>query len=96
MLQTCRLNWFRALAAGRRRWDFGAKRVPVPGAGQRAYPEITPRPGGCHLELHQFVRSETEAQYMERAWGVMLARFRDRICAAVPLVVDESSQPELL
>lgn len=77
-------------------WDFEAEQVPVPGAGQRAYLEITPRPGGCHLELHQFVRSETEARYMERAWGVMLARFRDRVRAALPLVVEESSQPELL
>lgn len=77
-------------------WDFEAEQVPVPGAGQRAYLEITPRPGGCHLELHQLVRSETEARYMERAWGVMLARFRDRVRAALPLVVDESSQPELL
>ena len=77
-------------------WDFEAEQVPVPGAGQRAYLEITPRPGGCHLELHQFVRSETQARYMERAWGVMLARFRDRVRAALPLVVEESSQPELL
>ena len=55
-------------------------------------------PGGFFgdLELHQLVRSETEARYMERAWGVMLARFRDRVRAALPLVVDESSQPELL
>ncbi len=64
-------------------WDFEAEQVPVPGAGQRAYLEITPRSGGCHLELHQLVRSEAEARYMERAWGVMLARFRDGVRAAL-------------
>ncbi len=64
-------------------WDFEAEQVPVPGAGQRAYLEITPRPSGCHLELHQHVRSAAEAPYMERAWGVMLARFRDGVRSAL-------------
>lgn len=58
-------------------WDFEAAQVPVPGVGRRAYLEITARVGGCHLELHQLVRSEKEVSYMERAWGGMLARFRD-------------------
>ncbi len=74
-------------------WDFEADQVPVPGAGQRAYLEITPRPGGCHLELHQLVRSATEARYMERAWGVMLARFRDGVRAALDPQVAVAPRP---
>ena len=74
-------------------WDFEAEQVPVPGAGQRAYLEITPRPDGCHLELHQLVRSETEAPYMERAWGVMLARFRDGVRVALDPHVTVVARP---
>lgn len=65
------------------RWDFEADQVPVPGEGQRAYLEFTPRRSGCHLELHQLVRSVGQARYMERAWGMMLARFRDGVVKAI-------------
>ena len=64
-------------------WDFEAEAVPVPGAGQRAYLEITEIAAGCHVEIHQLVRSAEEARYMERAWGVMLARFRDGVGLAL-------------
>lgn len=74
-------------------WDFEAEQVPVPGAGQRAYLEIMPCAVGCHVELHQFVRSETEANYMQRAWGVMLARFRDRVCSALDPEVVVAPRP---
>ena len=65
------------------RWDFESDQVPLPGDGLRAYLEFQPRPVGCHLQLHQLVRSEEQARYMERAWGLMLARFRDHVLAAV-------------
>ena len=74
-------------------WDFEADQVPVPGAGRRAYLEITPRVGGCHLELHQLVGSEKEANYMERAWGGMLARFRDGVRNALDHDVGPAPRP---
>ena len=64
-------------------WDFEAEQVPVPGAGRRAYLEISPHRDGCRVVLRQLVQSDTEARYMERAWGVMLARFRDGVRGAL-------------
>lgn len=74
-------------------WDFDADQVPVPGAGQRAYLEISPRPNGCRVGLHQLVRSDAEARYMERAWGVMLARFHDGVVAALDPRIEVKPRP---
>ena len=60
-------------------WDFEAGQVPVPGAAHRAYLEFFESGPRCHLVLHQLVRSQDQARYMERAWGIMLARFRDSV-----------------
>ncbi len=76
------------------RWDFEADQVPVPGEGLRAYLEFTPRRAGCHLELHQLVRSVEQARYMERAWGMMLARFRDGVAKALDPRVKTSMVPK--
>ena len=64
-------------------WDFEADKVPVPGAAMRAYLEISPRGRISHLELTQLVQSGEEAAYMERAWGLILGRFRDNVLAAL-------------
>jgi DNA-binding transcriptional ArsR family regulator/uncharacterized protein YndB with AHSA1/START domain len=76
------------------RWDFEPAQVPVPGAGQRAYLEITPRAAGCHLELHQLVRAPEHVAYMERAWGMMLARFRDGVQLAVDAATEVPLRPK--
>jgi DNA-binding transcriptional ArsR family regulator/uncharacterized protein YndB with AHSA1/START domain len=60
-------------------WDFEPEHVPVPGSDSRAYLEISPRRRRCHLELTQLVRSPEHAAYMERAWGLILGRFRDHV-----------------
>ncbi len=64
-------------------WDFEADTVPVPGGGVRAYLEISPRGRSCHLELTQLVPSAEHGPYMERAWGLILGRFRDHVRAAL-------------
>ena len=64
-------------------WDFEPDNVPVPGAAARAYLEISPRRRGCHLELTQLIRSVGHAPYMERAWGLILGRFRDNVRSAL-------------
>jgi DNA-binding transcriptional ArsR family regulator/uncharacterized protein YndB with AHSA1/START domain len=76
------------------RWDFEDGQVPVPGAGQRAFLQFEERPKGCHLELHQLVRSPEQARYMERAWGMMLARFRDGVEKTVDTRVELALQPK--
>jgi DNA-binding transcriptional ArsR family regulator len=64
-------------------WDFESNKVPLPGTGTRAYLEIARRGRGCRLELTQLVRSAEHAAYMERAWGLILGRFRDHASAAL-------------
>jgi DNA-binding transcriptional ArsR family regulator/uncharacterized protein YndB with AHSA1/START domain len=64
-------------------WDFEAGNVPVPGRGARAYLDISPRGRGCRLELTQLIRSAEHGPYMERAWGLILGRFRDHIRMAL-------------
>lgn len=64
-------------------WDFQADDVPLPGAESRAYLAIAARKRGCHLQLTQLVRSPEHAAYMERAWGLILGRFRDNVKTAL-------------
>ena len=64
-------------------WDFEANDVPLPGAENRAYLVISARKRGCHLQLTQLVRSAEHAAYMERAWGLVLGRFRDHVKTAL-------------
>jgi DNA-binding transcriptional ArsR family regulator/uncharacterized protein YndB with AHSA1/START domain len=55
-------------------WDFDEV-VPAPGAARRAYLNISPRDGGCHLEVHQLVTSNAQAVFMEGAWRFVLGCF---------------------
>ncbi len=64
-------------------WDFEVESVPVPGAGRRAYLEITEREHGCHVEIQQLVSGHQQARKMERMWSLMLERFRDHVLEAV-------------
>ncbi len=64
-------------------WDFEANDVPLPGGQSRAYLDISERKRGCHLELTQLVLSPAQAAYMERAWGLILGRFRGNVKAAL-------------
>jgi DNA-binding transcriptional ArsR family regulator/uncharacterized protein YndB with AHSA1/START domain len=75
-------------------WDFASDQVPVPGASQRAYLHLTALSQGCRLQLHQLVSSEQQARFMERAWGVMLARFRDGVTAALDPTVAMPMRPK--
>lgn len=57
------------------RWDVGRGEPPIPGDGVRAYLEISAVDGGTRVQVTQLTRSDGEAAFMERAWGLMLARF---------------------
>jgi DNA-binding transcriptional ArsR family regulator/uncharacterized protein YndB with AHSA1/START domain len=64
-------------------WDFEPEMVPVPGGAYRAYLRFSGAGSGCHLELTQLVSSVEQATYMERAWGLILGRFRDNVVASL-------------
>lgn len=74
------------------RWDFQRGEIPLPGDGFRAYLELEPvtDAGGerSRVEVTQLVRSEEEGRYMERAWGLVLARFADHVLDALDPTVD--------
>ena len=65
------------------RWDFADDAVPLPGDAQRGYLEITARLDGCRVTVVQLATSDETAHRMQRAWGLMLARFRDHVVDAL-------------
>lgn len=66
------------------RWDFRNDEPPVPGAGRRADLVIAPLDAGrSRLALHQFVDSDDQAAYMDRAWRLVLGRFVEGVRSAL-------------
>ena len=64
------------------RWDFDDDSVPLPGAETTAYLRVRERGVGTHVEVHQLVDNDTQAQFMEAAWGVVLGRLKSGVVAA--------------
>src|ERR1700753_1026151 len=58
------------------RWDFDDENVPVPGVELVSYLRVFPHPDGARVEIHQLVDTLVQAQFMERAWAVVLGRLR--------------------
>jgi len=61
------------------RWDFDAEEVPVPADLRTAYLRVLPTAAGSRVDVHQFVRDETEAQDAHDAWASVLTRYRDGV-----------------
>jgi len=57
-------------------WDFEDDNVPVPGGEMTGYLRIRPHPQGAHVEVHQVVDTPAQAEFMERAWAMVLGRLR--------------------
>jgi DNA-binding transcriptional ArsR family regulator/uncharacterized protein YndB with AHSA1/START domain len=64
------------------RWDFDDENVPVPGRELIGYMRVSPRAGGAHVEVHQLVDDERQADFMHAAWGLVLGRLRAGVVAA--------------
>lgn len=61
------------------RWDFEDDNVPVPGDERVAYLRIHEVAEGCHIEVHQLVADQREAEFMTVAWGLVLGRLTESI-----------------
>lgn len=66
------------------RWDFEDDNVPVPFDERIAYLRIEPLETGCHVEVHQMVTNEREAEYMTVAWGMVLGRLKQSFVLDAP------------
>ena len=64
------------------RWDFDDDNVPVPGGEMTGYLRIRPHPQGAHVEVHQIVETPAEAEFMERAWALVLGRLQAGVVRA--------------
>jgi DNA-binding transcriptional ArsR family regulator/uncharacterized protein YndB with AHSA1/START domain len=64
------------------RWDFEDDNVPVPGDERIAYLRIHETVQGCHVEVHQLVADQPEAEFMTVAWGLVLGRLTESIAGA--------------
>jgi len=69
------------------RWDFDDDNVPVPGGEMTGYLRIRPHARGAHVEVHQIVETAAQADFMERAWALVLGRLKAGVVRA--------SDPEL-
>jgi DNA-binding transcriptional ArsR family regulator/uncharacterized protein YndB with AHSA1/START domain len=64
------------------RWDFDDDNVPVPGGEMTGYLRIQPHPKGARVEVHQIVDTAAQAEFMERAWALVLGRLKAGIVRA--------------
>ncbi|HEY6295262.1 MAG TPA: metalloregulator ArsR/SmtB family transcription factor [Streptosporangiaceae bacterium] len=64
------------------RWDFDDGNIPVPGGEMTGYLRIHPDPEGARVEVHQLVETAAEAEFMEGAWALVLARLKAGVVRA--------------
>ncbi len=64
------------------RWDFDDGNIPVPGGEMTGYLRIRPRDGGAHVEVHQLVDSQAQADFMQACWSLVLGRLAAGVVAA--------------
>jgi len=75
------------------RWDFDDDNLPVPGGEMTGYLRIRPRGPGAQVEVHQIVETPAEAEFMERAWALVLGRLRSGVARASDPGADMPSRP---
>lgn len=63
-------------------WDFEDDNVPVPGGEMTGYLRIRSHPDGAHVEVHQIVDTSAQAEFMERAWAMVLGRLQAGVVRA--------------
>jgi hypothetical protein len=63
-------------------WDFEDDNVPVPGGEMTGYLRIRSHPSGAHVEVHQIVDTTEQAEFMERAWAMVLGRLQAGVARA--------------
>jgi DNA-binding transcriptional ArsR family regulator/uncharacterized protein YndB with AHSA1/START domain len=65
------------------RWDFEDDNVPIPGRELVGYLRLEPHTsGGTHVEVHQLVENQRQAEFMDVAWALVLGRLRAGVVAA--------------
>jgi DNA-binding transcriptional ArsR family regulator/uncharacterized protein YndB with AHSA1/START domain len=64
------------------RWDFEDHNIPVPGGEMTGYLRVQPGPEGAHVEVHQLVNTPAQAEFMERAWAMVLGRLKAGVARA--------------
>jgi uncharacterized protein YndB with AHSA1/START domain len=66
------------------RWDFD-DHVPVPGGEMTGYLRIQPHAEGALVEVHQIVETAAQADFMEKAWALVLGRLKAGVVRASDL-----------
>ncbi len=74
------------------RWDFEDDNIPVPGDERIAYLRIESLDGGSHVEVHQMVEDEREAEFMKVAWSMVLGRLKESFDERAPTVREDRSK----
>ena len=69
------------------RWDFEQGNVPVPGGEHVGYLRVSRlgRRRGSHVEVHQMVDNDQQAEFMMSAWAGVLGRLKQNISDALAM-----------
>lgn len=66
------------------RWDFEDRALPIPGAERSAYLRFSPVAGGTEVQVHQWLETDEQAQFLAGAWQMVLGRFAAYVTGATP------------
>lgn len=66
------------------RWDFEDQALPIPGAERSAYLRFSETTGGTTVQVHQWLETEEQAQFLAGAWQMVLGRFAAYVTGAGP------------
>jgi DNA-binding transcriptional ArsR family regulator/uncharacterized protein YndB with AHSA1/START domain len=75
------------------RWDFEDDNVPIPGGEMTGYLRIHPHPQGAQVEVHQIVETAAQAEFMEKAWALVLGRLQAGVVRACDLSSPMPARP---
>jgi DNA-binding transcriptional ArsR family regulator/uncharacterized protein YndB with AHSA1/START domain len=68
-------------------WDFEDDNIPVPGGEMTGYLRVRPRQDGAHVEVHQLVDTQAQAEFMQGAWAMVLGRLTAGVTDASDLTI---------
>jgi DNA-binding transcriptional ArsR family regulator/uncharacterized protein YndB with AHSA1/START domain len=74
-------------------WDFEDDNIPVPGGEMTGYLRVRPRRDGARVEVHQLVDTAVQAEFMERAWALVLGRLKAGVAAATDPAIPMPPRP---
>jgi DNA-binding transcriptional ArsR family regulator/uncharacterized protein YndB with AHSA1/START domain len=76
-------------------WNFDDDNIPVPGQDMTGYLRVRPlTPNRAGVTVHQLVATDTQAEFMRAAWGLVLGRFKQGVREALNSTATARRRPK--